>query len=131
MSFIKCACGGRLVRDPEVRYSDNGMAVCKFSLVIDRPKKQGQQKADVDFFSFTAFGKLGELIGNSFAKGNYLLVTDCRPQNNTYTDKAGNSKTTQTFIVNSIDFTEKRNAQGNSFGEPVKSGAFDPDEIMF
>ena len=46
---------GRLTRDPEVRYTQNDMAVARFSLAIDRPAKDGEKKAD--FPNIVVFGK--------------------------------------------------------------------------
>lgn len=113
MSFIQVQCGGRLVRDPEVNYSNSGMAVCKFSLAIDKPKRQGQAKAEADFFNFVAFGKLAETIGNNYSKGNYILVRDCRPQNDSYVAKDGTKKSNFSFVVNAIEFTDGKRGGGN------------------
>lgn len=54
---------GRLTRDPEVRYSDGGSTVAKFTLAVDqRFKKDGGD--DVDFISCVAFGKTAEFLEN-------------------------------------------------------------------
>lgn len=53
---------GRLTRDPEVRYSQNGqdqMAIARYTVAVDRPKKNGQDNG-ADFISCIAFGKRGE-----------------------------------------------------------------------
>lgn len=131
MSFIQTMCGGRLVRDPEVAYSNSGMAIAKFCLVVDKPKKQGQAKADVNFFNFTVFGKLAELIGNGrFVKGDYMLITSCRPDINEWTGKDGQKHKDLVFIVNSIEFTNSKkqtNSAPSSFDNMGGSIGMDVD----
>ena len=66
---------GRLVRDPEVRYSQgqNSTAVARFTLAVDRRfKKEGE--ANADFISCIAFGKTAEFIEKYFFKG--MRLTD-------------------------------------------------------
>lgn len=130
MSFIQTQCGGRMVRDPEVSYTNNGMAICKFSLPVDRPKKQGQAKAETDFFNFVAFGKTAEIIGNNYAKGQYILVKNCRPQSNDYTTKSGEKRRDIVFIVDSFEFTESKKASGENKSSAFDTMAEEPD-IMF
>ena len=67
---------GRLVRDPEVRYSQgaNQTAIARYTLAVDRRfKKEGEQSAD--FIGCVAFGKAGEFAEKYFKKGTKLVVT--------------------------------------------------------
>lgn len=133
MSFIQTTCGGKLVRDPEVAYTNSGMAITKFCLAIDKPKKQGQAKADTLFLNFNVFGKLAELIGNGrFVKGDYMLVTNCRFDINEWTGKDGQKHKDPVFVVNSIDFTNSKkqtNNQQSNFDN--MGGSIGMDEIEF
>ena len=61
---------GRLTRDAELRYTGGGMAVCKFSLAINRRKKSGDRWEDeAHFFDVVLFGKQGEAINQYLVKG--------------------------------------------------------------
>ena len=80
---------GRLVRDPEVRYSqgDSPVAVARYSLAVNRRfKKQGE--ADADFINCVAFGKTGEFAEKFLRKGQMISVVG-RIQTGSYTDKDG------------------------------------------
>lgn len=61
---------GRLIKDPEVKTTQSGAEVVRFS-VADNTR--GKDKTD--FFDCAAFGKTGELIGKFFAKGKQIWIT--------------------------------------------------------
>ena len=63
---------GHLGRDPEMTFTQAGMAVCKFSLATSRKMKDGQEVTQ--WHRCTAFGKAGELISKYVNKGNMLYV---------------------------------------------------------
>lgn len=67
---------GNLTRDPEVRYTPKGMAVCDISLAINHKytTEGGEKKQDVTFVDCTAWGKTAELIGQYLNKGSSLYV---------------------------------------------------------
>ncbi len=83
-------CGiGRLVRDPEVRYSQgaNATAIARFSIAVNRRfKREGEP--DADFFTCVAFGKTAEFIEKYFKQGKQIGVTG-RVENDNYTNKDG------------------------------------------
>jgi single-strand DNA-binding protein len=115
MNSVKLS--GRLVRDPEVRYtqSANPMAVAKFTLAVDRKiKKDGEQSAD--FINCTAFGKTAEIIEKHVRKGVKLIV-EGRWQTGSYTNKDGAKVYTNDCAVESIEFCESKNSQQNGDGE--------------
>lgn len=115
---------GNLVRDPEVRYSQNQMAVAKFTLAINRYTKDGSDQAD--FIRVTAFGKQGELVETYLRKGNKVAV-EGRIQTGSY-EKDGRTVYTTDVIANRIEFVEKRGqSSGQSFNdsEPTFGNNFD------
>ena len=64
---------GRMVKDPELRQTQNGTAVCSFSLAVNRRfAKEGQQTAD--FFNCTAWKNTAEFITKYFVKGSMIAV---------------------------------------------------------
>lgn len=108
---------GRLVRDPETRYSqgDQGMAIVRFTLAVDRKvKREGQPAAD--FIPITAFGKTGEFAGKYFHKGLRVGVVG-RIQTGSYKDKDGRTVYTTDVIAESLDFADGKQ-------EPAPSQAY-------
>lgn len=61
---------GRLVRDPELKTAASGNEFCKFTVAVDRRKKEDP----TDFFDCTAFGKTGVAISKYLTKGREILV---------------------------------------------------------
>lgn len=106
---------GRLVRDPEVRYSQtaNGnMAVARYTLAVERRiKKDGEQTAD--FISCVAFGKLGEFAEKYLHQGMKIAITG-RIQTGSYTNKDGQKVYTTDIVVEEQEFCESKSAQQNS-----------------
>ena len=64
----KCILIGRLVADPELRYTQTGKAVATYRLAVDRQYKQEGQPG-ADFLNCIAWGKGGEFAGNYLHKG--------------------------------------------------------------
>ncbi len=107
---------GRLTRDPEVRYSQNGSntAVARFSIAVDRRfKREGE--ADADFFNCTAFGKQAEFVERYLHKGTKMLV-EGRVQNDNYTNKDGQQVYSVRIMVDNLEFAESKNAVSGGDG---------------
>ncbi|WP_424504706.1 single-stranded DNA-binding protein [Psychrilyobacter sp.] len=100
---------GRLVRDPELKYGQSGMAYCKFTLAVNRMRKDDP----ADFISCAAFGKTAELIGEYLRKGNNTGVQG-RIQTSTY-EVNGEKRYRTEVIVDRIEFLESRSSGTNSF----------------
>lgn len=98
---------GRLTRDPEVRYSDNGHTVARFGIAVDRKfKKEGEQTAD--FLNIVAFGKTAEFIEKYFYKGNKIVI-EGRIQTGSYTNKEDQKVYTTDVIAEQVEFGESKN----------------------
>jgi single-strand DNA-binding protein len=84
---------GRLTRDAELRYTGGGMAVCKFSLAINRRKKSGDRWEDeAHFFDVVLFGKQGEAINQYLVKGKQVGIDGELRQNRWEQDGQSRSK---------------------------------------
>jgi single-strand DNA-binding protein len=102
---------GRLTRDPEVRYSNEGNAVSKFNLAVDRRyKREGQP--DADFFNCVAFGKTAEFTEKYLKKGT-KVVLEGELQNNNYTNKDGQKVYGMQIVVNSLEFAESKSSSNS------------------
>lgn len=116
---------GRLTRDPEVRYSDNGNSVARFSVAVDRKyKKENEQAAD--FINTVAFGKTAEFIEKYFYKGSKIVI-EGHIQTSSYTNQEGQKIYTTDVIVREVEFGESKtpnNATGATSGaRPAPSSA--------
>jgi single-strand DNA-binding protein len=110
---------GRLTRDPEIRYTQSGIAVCTFTLAVDRRHKaDGQPTAD--FISIVAWRKLAEICGNNLTKGRKVLIEGSM-QIRSY-EKDGSKRYVAEVIADDMEFLEKKSQADNAlqpFGEAV------------
>jgi single-strand DNA-binding protein len=66
---------GRLTRDAELKYTANGQAVCKFSVAVNRRRKNGDQWVDeANFFDVVLWGRQGESLNQYLVKGKMVGV---------------------------------------------------------
>lgn len=66
---------GRLTRDAELKYTTSGQAVCKFSIAVNRRRKNGEQWEDeANFFDVVLWGRQGEALGQYLLKGKTIGV---------------------------------------------------------
>ena len=125
---------GRLTRDPEVRYSDGGSTVARFTLAVDRRfHKEGQQ--DADFISCVAFGKTAEFIEKYFSKGMRMGLIG-RIQTGSYTNQEGQKIYTTDVYTDNVEFVESKGSSesGQEDSRPEPSSAGDgfmhiPDDV--
>ena len=116
---------GRLVRDPEIRYSagNEQKAVAKFTVAIDRPKKKDAE-TQADFIPCTGFGKTAEMLEKYFRKGQEILL-DGRWQTGSY-EKDGHKVYTNDCIVERVEFCGKK----ADAGAPEPQPQVDEDGFM-
>jgi len=109
---------GRLVRNPEIRYSNDGKAVARFDFAVNRRfKREGE--ADADFFSCVAFGKLAETLERcNVGKGTKLLI-EGEVRNNNYTNKDGQKVYGTQILVDSFEFCESKGAGQQEQNAPI------------
>lgn len=126
---------GRLVKDPEVRYTTTQKVVVTFNLAVDRPYAGQDGKREADFFNCQLWGKRGEALANYVHKGQRVLV-EGRIQNRKYTDKQNIERYITEVICDSFEFIEKSESKGASqtqeqgFNEMGSQLPFD-EEIPF
>ena len=123
---------GRLVRDPEVRYSagQNATAVARFRIAVDRRfKREGQPTAD--FFQCVAFGKQGEFVDKWFRKGSKIVVQGWM-RNDNYKDKDGKTVYGMQIVCENVEFGEsKATAAQNASATARPAPGQKPDENGF
>ena len=102
---------GRLTRDPEVRYTDGGLSIARFTLAVNRRFKQ-ENGPSADFIQCKAFGKTAEFIEKYFSKGRKMAMNG-RIQTGSYQNQDGATVHTTEIIVENVEFGESRSASGN------------------
>ena len=94
---------GRLTADPEIRYTQEQMAVAQYTLAVDR---FGKNK-DADFIRCVAFDKKAQFAEKYLTKGMKIMVSG-RIQTGSYTNRDGQKVYTTDVIVNEQEFAEKK-----------------------
>lgn len=121
---------GRLVRDPEIRYSqgENATAIGRITLAVDRKFKQDGQPT-ADFINCLAFGKRAEFLEKYCTQGTKLVVEGSW-QTGSYTNKDGNKVYTNECLVDNFEFAESKAAQSNQSPAGAPAGAASSDGFM-
>lgn len=84
---------GRLTRDAELKYTASGMPICKFSLAVNKRRKDGDQwKDEANFFDVVLWGKSGESVNQYLVKGKQIAVEGELHQNRWEQDGQSRSK---------------------------------------
>ncbi|MDT4762878.1 single-stranded DNA-binding protein [Sphaerochaeta sp. PS] len=93
---------GRLTRESELRYSSGGMAICRFSLAVNRRKRTADNKweDEANFFDCTMFGKSAEGLNQYLEKGRQVSILGELRQSRWEQD--GQSRSRVEIVVNSL-----------------------------
>lgn len=100
---------GNVTRDPELRYTPNGQAVCSFSVATNRRwrDKDGNNQEQAEFHNIVAWGKLAELMGQLTHKGTKMYV-EGRLQTRSWEGQDGNTRNRTEIVMDDfIVFTPK------------------------
>ena len=111
---------GNLTRDPEVRVTPKGTAICSFSLAVNRRWKDesGQVKEEVSFIECEFWGKAGEVFAKHHKKGNSAAV-DGRLKMDSWEDKTTKEKRSKLKVVVD-DFAWQNQRQGGGSHESAE-----------
>ena len=97
---------GRITKDPEIRYNQQGTAVGQFSVAIDRGKDKDGNDRGADYPNVTCFGKTAELVEKWCYKGQLVGVTG-RLQTGSY-EKDGKKVYTTDVVADRVEFLSRR-----------------------
>ena len=113
---------GRLVRDPEVRYSQGAEStnVARYTLAVDRRQAQ-RGESSADFIPCVAFGRAADFAEKYLRKGTKLVITG-RIQTGSYTNKDGQRIYTTDVIIEEQEFAESKKDDGSSPKGPYPTG---------
>lgn len=98
---------GRLVADPELKHTQNGIAVCGFRVAVDRnfPDRDGNRQAD--FIGIVAWRQTAEFVCKYFSKGQMIALRGSIQARN-YEDKNGSKRTAVEVVADQVSFCGKK-----------------------
>lgn len=108
---------GRLTRDPELKYTQSGNAVCSFTLAVDRQFRNQNGDREADFINCVIWRKSAENFNNFTHKGSMVGI-DGRIQVRNYENQQGQRVYVTEVIVDNFALLESRNSQGNGYNQP-------------
>lgn len=106
---------GRLTKDPELRYTPNGVAVANFTLAVNRPFSNQQGEREADFIQCQVWRKAAENVANYLRKGS-LAGVDGRMQTRSYDNTEGKRVFITEVVTESVQFLEPRNSDQGPHG---------------
>ena len=125
---------GRLGRDPEIRYSTDGLAIANFSVATDESykDKSGNRQTQTEWHRIVAFGKLAEICGEYLMKGR-LVYIEGRIRTRSWTDKNGEKKYTTEIIANNMFILDSKGDSSTKVSAHVEEVQAEPveDDIPF
>jgi len=105
---------GRLGKDPEVRYTQNGQPVCSFSMATTERYKVGEDWQErTEWHNIVFFGKRGETLAQYVKKGHQLYI-EGRLQTRKWQDRNGNDRYTTEVVARDFQFLEGRREGGTT-----------------
>jgi single-strand DNA-binding protein len=109
---------GRLTRDPDIRYTQSGNAVCSFTLAVDRPYSGQQGEKETDFISIVVWRKAAEACANNLGKGR-LVAVEGRLQIRSYETPEGQKRWVTEVVAERVQFLDKARteSQGQAYSD--------------
>ena len=101
---------GNLTRDPELRETPSGVAMCRFAIAVSRPYSSQDGERQTDFFECTAWRGLGETIARYTKKGKKVAVTGSIQIRN-YEDNQGVKRNAVDIIVQDFEILSPRDSE--------------------
>ena len=108
---------GRLTKNPELRHTDSGKAVCNFSIAVSEGYGENQR---TEFINCVAWNKTAEFVEKYFTKGRMIIV-DGRISTRTWEGQDGKKNYVTEVVANQVSFGEsKKNAEEGGFSAPSR-----------
>ncbi|MBM7693560.1 single-strand DNA-binding protein [Peribacillus deserti] len=114
---------GRLTKDPELRYTPNGVPVATFTLAVNRTFTNQQGEREADFINCVIWRKPAENVANFLKKGS-LAGVDGRLQTRNYEGQDGKRVYVTEVLAESVQFLEPRNSSNSNAGDRNEGGYY-------
>ena len=130
---------GRLTKDPELRRTQNGVAVASFTIACDRDIKDASGNKQTDFIDCVAWRNTAEFVDKYLTRGRMVIVSG-RLQMREWTDKSGAKRKNAEILAENVYFADSKRAAENTEKNETKESAhtvdfdqveIDDDELPF
>ena len=129
------AINGRLTSESEMRYSNGGMPICRFSIAVNRSKKTADNRweDEANFFDCTMFGKSAEAVKQYLTKGQQVSISGELRQERW--EKDGQKQSRVTIIVNHLQLmggkqTHEDKPQSTQYQKPRNNAPVAPEDFV-
>jgi single-strand DNA-binding protein len=116
---------GRLTRDPELRYTNSGIAVTKFALAVDRNFTNQQGERETDFINIITWRVLAERCANYLKKGSLIAIRGAI-QTGKYENQEGRTVYTTDVVADEVRFLDPKN-RNESVESSAGAGSFNKE----
>lgn len=116
---------GRLTRDPELRYTPNGISVATFTLAVDRNYTNQEGQRETDFIPIVTWRGLADTCGKYLSKGRLVAVSG-RMQVRNYEGQDGQRRYITEVVASEVQFLERV----GSLPDKEADAAYIPDDDM-
>jgi single-strand DNA-binding protein len=122
---------GNLTRDPEVRYTSSGAAMCSFGIATNRTWKdsEGEIKEEAEFHNLVAWNKMAEICYQILAKGMMVYI-EGELRTRSWESEGGDTRYRTEIKVNEMILLDSRGKSGVGGGKSAEEGDIDVDKMM-
>lgn len=133
MNVVNCI--GNLTRDPELKYTQGGVAIAELGVAINNRIKRGEEWVDEPcFIDVTTFGKRAEWLANNLMKGEKVGITGSLQMDQWEDRSTGQKRTKIRIKANEVTLCGKSRSNSNeaasNAGAPSRSGSSPPSPQM-
>ncbi|MFD1019425.1 single-stranded DNA-binding protein [Thalassobacillus hwangdonensis] len=107
---------GRLTRDPDLRYTPNGVAVANFTIAVNRPFSSQSGDREADFINCVVWRRAAENLANFMKKGS-LVGVDGRLQSRSFDNQEGKRVFVTEVVADSVQFLETKGSSSQGGGQ--------------
>ena len=116
---------GRLVADPELRTTPNGISVTTFRIAVDRSYVRQGEERQADFIDIVAWRQTADFVTRYFRKGSMIAVQGSI-QTRSYEDKTGNKRTAVEVVADNVSFCGSKAESGTAGGAAMRPATAAP-----
>lgn len=129
-NFNQVVLAGHLSADPETRYLADGACISKFNIAYNRTWKSadGKDGNEVSFIDCVAWGRVGELIGQTLKKGSPILISGRIKQESWKDKKTQENRSRIVVVVETFQYVGPKNGQSQKPAAAVKEKSPEPHD---
>ena len=129
MALNKCLLIGRITKDPELAYTQSGVAVCRISIAMNRPYTSTNGERETDFIDVVTWRKSAEFVCKYFRKGDPIQV-EGSIQSRRWQDNDGKNRISIEINATEVSFVEGYKRNNDSIGDVNIDDSLDTTDFM-